>query len=137
MPIYRLADRLLSVNPTRLLNVRRRNLDAPHPTGGYDEILRFENGSIAYLRDGALHREDGPAHIDSDGGQTWLRHGREHRDSGPAVVYSDGTSEYWLKGVRVSEDVWLRDRAQEPRPRGIRRLVQASAPLAARLGLAG
>ena len=81
-------------------------LEVPHPTGGYDEILTFPDGTCAYLTGGELHREDGPARIAPNGDRTWLRNGREHREDGPAVVFRDGEHQHWLNGVRVSEPVW-------------------------------
>lgn len=81
-------------------------LETPHPTGGYDEIVVFPDGTRAYLLSGELHREDGPARAAPNGDMTWLRNGREHRDDGPAVIFYDGGQQYWLNGMRVSETTW-------------------------------
>ncbi len=37
-----------------------------------------------------LHREDGPAIINSDGNKTWYQNGKFHREDGPTVINSDG-----------------------------------------------
>ncbi len=97
-----------------------------HPTGGYDQLVTFANGSVSYLRGGALHREDGPAHIDPSGAQTWLQHDREHRDSGPAVIFSNGVHEYWLGGKRVQKSEWRKLRARLTPFRRIRAMTQMS-----------
>ena len=97
-----------------------------HPSGGYDQVMTFATGSISYLRDGALHREDGPAHVDPSGAQTWLQHDREHRDSGPAVIYSNGAHEYWLDGRRVRKSEWRKLRARPTPLRRIRALAATS-----------
>jgi hypothetical protein len=89
---------------------RTEKLDSPHPTGGYDEILTWPNGSRCFLRDGQLHREDGAAFLGEDGAASWLRHGREHREDGPAVVFADGTRQWWVDGMQLSETVF-RERA--------------------------
>lgn len=62
-------------------------LPEPHPDGGFDVHVVAPTGS-RYLRDGVLHREDGPAYEGNDGMEAWYRDGRLHRDpvDGPAVV---------------------------------------------------
>lgn len=81
-------------------------LRSPHPTGGYDEILTFPDGTRAYLMGGQLHREDGPARVAPNGDMTWLHHGQEHREDGPAVVFHDGAKQYWLNGMQLSQTMW-------------------------------
>lgn len=78
-------------------------LDSVHAIGGYDEIVTWPNGSLCFLREGELHRDDGPAYIRADGAMSWLRHGREHREDGPAVVFADGTQEWWIDGKQLNE----------------------------------
>jgi len=57
-----------------------------------------------YLKDGKLHREDGPAYQNVAGTTKWYRHDELHRDDGPAVEYADGTKEWWREGIRYTED---------------------------------
>ena len=51
---------------------------------------------IEYYFDGLLHREDGPAIIQSPNFKAWYINGERHREDGPAVQYSDGDCEYHL-----------------------------------------
>jgi hypothetical protein len=39
----------------------------------------------------------------SNGTKFWLRNGRLHRTDGPAVEYHTGSNEWWLDGVRLSK----------------------------------
>lgn len=78
--------------------------------------------------DGCFHKEDGPAFIDGDGNRLWFRHGLRHRDGDepaytakngdkgwykngklhregkPAVEYADGTVEWWLEGLKLTDN---------------------------------
>jgi len=65
--------------------------------GGYSYFVG--NVKKWYLK-GDLHREDGPAFIDSDGSQFWYLKGKLHRENGPAVEYQNGEKEWYLKGKR-------------------------------------
>ncbi len=51
-----------------------------------------------------LHRDDGPAVIEADGTQAWYQHGRWHRDDGPAIIRADGAKEWWWHGEEVTEE---------------------------------
>ena len=75
-----------------------------------------------------FHRDDGPAFVSADGDRFWFRHGLRHRDGDepavsasdgkawykdgklhreggkPAVEYADGRTEYWLDGLKLSDD---------------------------------
>ena len=97
-----------------------------HPSGGYDQVMTFADGSVSYLRGGALHCEDGPAHVEPSGAETWLQNDREHRDSGPAVIFSNGAREYWLRGRRVQKSEWRKLRARTTPLRRIRALAVLS-----------
>ena len=94
------------------LSYRVVTLAERHPSGGYDRVMMFADGSVSYLRGGALHCEDGPAHVEPSGAETWLQDDREHRDSGPAVIFSNGVREYWLCGRRVQKSEWRKLRAR-------------------------
>lgn len=56
-----------------------------------------------YLKNGAKHRENGPAVIGRDGKEEWFKNGIRHRDNGPAVINTNGTVEYWVNGERVKK----------------------------------
>jgi len=44
--------------------------------------------------DKQIHREDGPALVDYNGGQYWFNKNKYHREDGPAVITPDG-HKYW------------------------------------------
>ena len=62
------------------------------------------NGSKWFLKDGVLHRNDGPAIEDSDGATAWYHKGHLHREDGPAIECVDGHKEWWINGKRHRED---------------------------------
>ena len=53
-----------------------------------------------------IHREDGPAYINSMGSKMWVWHGDLHREDGPASIYPDGSVSYWYKGNCYPFDEW-------------------------------
>ena len=61
------------------------------------------NGQRWY-KDGKLHREDGPAYINSDGTQYWCKVDKIHREDGPAIIYPSGRQEWWKDGERHRDD---------------------------------
>ena len=61
------------------------------------------DGSKAWLCNGKIHREDGPALINSQGEQ-WFFHGQRHRENGPAVTLKDGTEKWYRNGEKHRED---------------------------------
>ncbi len=66
------------------------------PDGTEEQTI---GGEKRWLRNGKLHREDGPAVIWA-GGQEWFSNGKRHRDDGPAVVWTDGQIWWYLYGTR-------------------------------------
>ena len=63
-----------------------------------------DNGTKRWYKNGALHREDGPAMEYPDGSKVWIVNGNFHRDDGPAVEYSNGDKTWWVNGLRHRED---------------------------------
>lgn len=64
-----------------------------------------QNGSkTEYWEDGKLHRDDGPAVINTNGLSFWYKHGKIHRDGGPAVDWGDGDQTWYKNGVYHRED---------------------------------
>lgn len=47
---------------------------------------------------GELHREDGPALINTSGTKFWFLCGVRHRIDGPAIEWSDKTSDWYYHG---------------------------------------
>lgn len=73
-----------------------------HPRDSYQVIGR--DGVSRWLDDsGIVHREDGPAVIDTKHGlEVWYRFGKRHRLDGPACVTSGGC-EWYVDGRRFTE----------------------------------
>lgn len=73
-------------------------LDSPDPVGGFDTRVEAPTGA-RYLRNGKLHRQDGPAYEGRDGAEGWYQDGQLHRDpqEGPALV-EDGHGEFYADG---------------------------------------
>jgi len=57
-----------------------------------DSTLKIlDNGDKIYLKNGFVHREDGPAVIRKIGENLWYKDGILHREDGPAVEKTNGT----------------------------------------------
>jgi hypothetical protein len=60
---------------------------------------------FSYDDDGKFHSKDNqPAIHYSNGNRFWFSHGVLHREDGPAIKWCDGRDEYYLKGVKYSEE---------------------------------
>ncbi len=70
--------------------------------GGLCE-LPTEPGPTYYDTAGELHREHGPAVINSNGTVYYYNHGNLHRTDGPAIIFHDGLQLYYINGKRYSE----------------------------------
>lgn len=76
----------------------------PHPTDLSVKIRVFHSGTIHWLKKDKLHRADGPAIEQADGGKVWYVDDKPHRVDGPAVEEIDGTKEWYVKGRRHRTD---------------------------------
>jgi len=64
-----------------------------------------------WYQNGKLHREDGPAMIMFES-EFWYKDGKRHREDGPAIIYGDGEKQWWLNGIKVTEqDVLKKDKS--------------------------
>lgn len=66
-----------------------------------DRILKFGNensSAIRYVRNGILHRPNGPAYISRLGSKAWYQDGKLHREDGPAIELRTGTREWYQNG---------------------------------------
>ena len=63
----------------------------------------LSKGVKIYVKDGDMHRTNGPAEIHPSGYKAWYKNGVKHRDKGRAVVYPDGREEYWINGKQVKK----------------------------------
>ena len=78
------------------------------------EIVTEADGAVRYYSCGVLHRDDGPAIIETYPGyagnerhRSWYRSGMLDRDDGPAIIggrTTNGQYEWWRSGVRHSDD---------------------------------
>lgn len=70
-------------------------------------ILEFENGSLMYLKNAKLHREDGPALTRADGSEEWYYNGQLHRAAAPAItkiVNGEKVYSYYCHGATHRTD---------------------------------
>ena len=55
--------------------------------------------------DGQYHRDnDLPAMIYKNGNKYWFKHGKLHNLNGPATEEIDGEKEYWIEGIKLTEE---------------------------------
>lgn len=117
-----------------------------HPATGVkqwlkDGVLHREDGPAAIWPDGTLqwyyqgklHRDGGPAIEMPDGHQEWYQHGQRHREDGPAVIRPDGSCAWWLNGAEWPEGPEIhrqkqREAAEQQKAEAIQK---AAGPLAA------
>lgn len=71
------------------------------------------DGSVAYYVEGVLHNRAGPAIILADGTKEWFVNGKRHREEGPAIEFASGRKAWFLNGERLSERKFL-ERVSKP-----------------------
>jgi hypothetical protein len=73
-----------------------------------DQFIHIdEHGTKHYYSDRKmkiLHREDGPAFEDANGGKAWFINGKYHREDGPAFEDVNGYKEWYLNNERLTEE---------------------------------
>jgi len=67
-------------------------------------IVKNYGGGVAFVKNGKVHRENGPAIEQSNGDKFWYINGKLHREGGPASEYQNGYKEWWINGKRHRED---------------------------------
>lgn len=79
-----------------------------------EKVVSKYGGSVAYYKNGQLHREDGPAiewrngdrqlwvngELWRDGDTEWWIDGKLHRENGPAIEWTDGTQMWFFNGKK-------------------------------------
>lgn len=60
------------------------------------------DGVTAWYQNNLLHRIDGPAIEYPNGTKLWYQNNLLHRENGPAIEWASGTREWWLNGVLYS-----------------------------------
>jgi len=73
-------------------------------TENFTGILKKEDGTIQYFKNGSLHREDGPALIFHDGYEYYYQNDELHRLDGPADIHPDGSCEYYIHNIKTSKE---------------------------------
>ena len=66
-------------------------------------IVHYSNGTKRWLKNGLLHRIDGPAIDLLDGHKEWWVDGKPHRLNGPAFELAGGGSSWWVDGKETTE----------------------------------
>ena len=85
----------------------------------------FNGGSVAYWRNGKLHREGAPA-IVTGSSEAWYHNGKRHREDGPAYIERD------REGEVVLEEFFIDDKELDALP--LRPLPTPSPAPSANLG---
>jgi hypothetical protein len=69
---------------------------------------RFDaDGTQFWYKDGRCHREDGPAIISRDT-RFWVYRSLNHRVDGPAIEYVNGLKEWYIEGIKYTEEQFLK-----------------------------
>jgi len=63
----------------------------------------IHHGMIFWIKDGVLHREDGPAEEEEDGYKSYLLNGKVHRLDGPAIMDKNGFVEFWKDNIQYTD----------------------------------
>jgi hypothetical protein len=64
---------------------------------------------LSRIKNGKLHREDGPAMEFANGEKRWYLNWKLHRENGPAIEWIDGSKYWYLNGIHYSEQDWKRE----------------------------
>lgn len=82
---------------------------------GPDNAL-CDGSSRWYDSNGLPNRDDGPAMIHPGVCEVWLRDGVLHRVDGPAFVRASGHLQWWVEGNNITQEVRQMIRDKELRP---------------------
>ena len=69
--------------------------------------MELSNGTKEWYQNNQRHRVDGPSIEYANGSKYWHQNDQRHRLDGPAVEYKNGDKEYWIDGVKYSEEKFL------------------------------
>ena len=76
------------------------------PTGFSGIVFYYDDKTYKFLKNGFLHRRDGPAYINEVGFSYWIE-GKRHRLDGPAIETHDGSyKEWWIDGQQYNTSLW-------------------------------
>ena len=94
------------------------------------ESFTFPNGTTIYLKNGQLHRDNGPA-IEFPGGMgsVFFQHGRLHRNNGPAISWPYEEDCQWFKhGMRIRSTYETKDNIKMLREKMLNEKLKPNKP---------
>jgi|ERR1700691_1465789 len=93
-----------------ITNIMRLNYCEKIPEN-HTGIVEDWDGSIEYYLNGKLHREVGPAVINSDGTIEYYLNGKRHRENGPAIIWGDGVKDWYINDndITVEVEEWIEE----------------------------
>jgi len=68
-----------------------------------DGIVTTIEDKEYWIKDGKLHRDDGPAIITSYNHKVWIQNGKLHRLDGPAIEWWDGNESFYIEGKEIAK----------------------------------
>ena len=66
-------------------------------------FIQGDGGSIIWYLNGFIHRKDGPAIEYISGTKLWYINGKRHREDGPAIEYFSGAEDWYLNGIEYTK----------------------------------
>lgn len=62
------------------------------------------SGDRVWFRHGLRHRDGDEPAFTGEEGKAWYKDGKLHREGKPAIEYADGKTEWWLAGMKLTDD---------------------------------
>jgi hypothetical protein len=69
-----------------------------------EAAFRTLDGDHVWFRHGLRHRDGDEPAFTGEEGKAWYKDGQLHREGGPAVEYANGKTEWWLQGMKLTDD---------------------------------
>ena len=66
--------------------------------------IEWRDGTKEWYVNNERHRVDGPAFVRWDGYKAWFLNDKIHRTDGPAAEWPDGRKEWWVNGEKKTEE---------------------------------
>jgi hypothetical protein len=68
-------------------------------------VIDSKSKGTYWYKNGEIHRDEGPA-VTIDGNQHWYKNGKLHREDGPAFIRTSGEVRWYLDGQRYDGDLY-------------------------------
>lgn len=120
------AEQPIPLAPTSIPKTQQESISTPDLV----ESFTFPNGTTIYLKNGQLHRDDGPA-IEFPGGMgsVFFQHGRLHRNNGPAISWPYEEDCQWFKhGMRIRSTHETKDNIKMLREKMLNEKFKSNTP---------